>query len=395
MDLGYRMFDADNHYYEKTDAFTRYLPKEFAKDFFWVHDQRGHQHIILNGRFWGDYIPNPTFDPISVAGALTDMFSGERPKDAVWADAWKLVEPLAQHPEYQDPTTRIARMDEQGIEACWIFPTLVSGIEQQIRRRVDLTYALLNSLNRWILDEWTFHYQDRIFATPVITLADVDEAIRQLEFALDNGARAVMMRPAPVPTAAGPRSPGDPMFDPFWARCVEAGIPVTCHAGETGYSAYAGDWTGKYELSPFTMTVFEQIATSGRAVSDFVTALLCHGAFTRNPGLKIVLIENGSAWVPHLVELLGKFYKRYHNEFPGHPLDEFAEGVHISPFWEDDIERLAQVVPVEHILAGSDWPHAEGMSEPADFAKGLQGFSAADQRKIMRDNGMALVGIRS
>ena len=29
--LGYAAFDSDNHYYESEDAFTRHLPKKFAK----------------------------------------------------------------------------------------------------------------------------------------------------------------------------------------------------------------------------------------------------------------------------------------------------------------------------------------------------------------------------
>ena len=29
--LGYRAIDVDNHYYEPTDSFTRYLPKEFKR----------------------------------------------------------------------------------------------------------------------------------------------------------------------------------------------------------------------------------------------------------------------------------------------------------------------------------------------------------------------------
>ena len=54
--------------------------------------------------------------------------------------------------------------------------------------------------------------------------------------------------------------------------------------------------------------------------------------------------------------------------------------------WEDDIKGLSEHVRVDHILAGSDFPHAEGILEPTDYAKGLQDFSDADQRKILRDN---------
>jgi len=68
-------------------------------------------------------------------------------------------------------------------------------------------------------------------------------AVRELEWCLDNGARTIVMRPAAVQTANGPRSPADPMFDPFWARVNEAGITTVVHAGDSGYSTqgYAED----------------------------------------------------------------------------------------------------------------------------------------------------------
>ena len=44
-------------------------------------------------------------------------------------------------------------------------------------------------------------------------------------------------------------------------------------------------------------------------------------------------------------------------------------------------------------MAGSDWPHPEGLASPTDFVHGLSEFSASDQRRIMRDNGYALTGL--
>jgi predicted TIM-barrel fold metal-dependent hydrolase len=41
---------------------------------------------------------------------------------------------------------------------------------------------------------------------------------------------------------------------------------------------------------------------------------------------------------------------------------------------------------------GSDFPHAEGMAEPADFAGLLDGLTAAQQRQILRDNAAKLFG---
>ena len=67
-------------------------------------------------------------------------------------------------------------------------------------------------------------------------------------------------------------------------------------------------------------------------------------------------------------------------------MEAFERCVWVSPFWEDDIAEIARYMPVERILAGSDYPHAEGLANPTDFVKGLSAFDEADTKKIMRDN---------
>ena len=271
MSLGYRMYDADNHLYEAADAFTRHLPAHRRKDFYWTTDERGHRHIILGGKHF-DYLPNPTFDPIAVAGCLLEVFAGEKSMLETKNTAYTF-ERLAGRPEYQDRRVRVQRMDDQEVEAALLFPTLVSGVEEATGSDVDLTVDLLWSFNRWLEEEWGFAYQDRLFATPVVSLSDLDEAVRLLEWALERGARAIMVRPSPVPTRMGMRSPADPMFDPFWARAQEAGVLVCGHLSATGYHRYSGDWTGVYEFAPHRpQGPFASIATHGRATMDFFTA---------------------------------------------------------------------------------------------------------------------------
>ena len=90
--------------------------------------------------------------------------------------------------------------------------------EEPLRHDADAVTALFTAFNRWLDEDWGFAHQDRLFAAPYITLADVDWACRELEWALDRGARTVVMRPAAPTTRLGPRSPASPEMDPFWAR---------------------------------------------------------------------------------------------------------------------------------------------------------------------------------
>ena len=84
------------------------------------------------------------------------------------------------------------------------------------------------ALNQWMHETWSFNYEDRIYATPVITLPIVDQAIAELEWVLERGAKVILIRPAPVPGFNGPRSFALPEFDPFWEAVQESGVVVGC-----------------------------------------------------------------------------------------------------------------------------------------------------------------------
>jgi predicted TIM-barrel fold metal-dependent hydrolase len=67
--------------------------------------------------------------------------------------------------------------------------------------------------------------------------------------------------------------------------------------------------------------------------------------------------------------------------------------VWIAPYYEDDLAALAEVIGVDKILFGSDWPHGEGLESPISFTAELTGFSDSYIRKVMRDNAVDLLGV--
>jgi predicted TIM-barrel fold metal-dependent hydrolase len=92
--------------------------------------------------------------------------------------------------------------------------------------------------------------------------------------------------------------------------------------------------------------------------------------------------------------LLSKLHKAHAltpGAFPGgDPVASFRSHVWVAPYYEDDIRALADAVGADHVLFGSDWPHAEGLAEPAAFVDDLHGFTDAEVQAIMRENGLAL-----
>ena len=75
----------------------------------------------------------------------------------------------------------------------------------------------------------------------------------------------------------------------------------------------------------------------------------------------------------------------------GRPSDIFRQHCHVVPFHEDDMAALAELIGVERMLFGSDYPHGEGLAVPNGFAERLSGLSPAEIRMVMRDNTAALL----
>ncbi len=383
--LPYPLFDADNHLYETQDAFTRYLPKEYASAIQYVQIN-GRTKIAIRGQI-SDYIPNPTFEVVARPGAMEEYFATGNPEGKSRREIFG--EPMRSIPAFREPGPRMELMDELSIQRTLMFPTLASLLEERMRDDPELIGVVVHSLNQWLDEVWSFNYKDRIFTTPVISLPIVSKAIAELDWAVERGARAILVRPAPVPGFRGSRSFAQPEFDPFWKRVVEHGVLVAMHSSDSGYARYAQDWEGaKTEMLPFVANAFRMVG-EWRPVTDAVASWVCHGALYRFPELKVAVIENGSAWLMPLLDQMADVYKKMPEAFPSDPVEEIRNRIHISPFWEDNLGELAGVVGVDRVLFGSDYPHPEGLAQPARYIDVLTErtkLSEEDKAKIMGGN---------
>ncbi|MFI0350077.1 amidohydrolase family protein [Actinomadura sp. 9N407] len=388
-ELPYPLFDADNHLYETEDAFTRYLPEAYQGAIEYVQ-VRGRTKIAIRGQI-SEYIPNPTFSKVARPGAQEDYYKNGNPEGRSYREI--VGKPIESIPAFREPGPRLELMNEQGVQRTLMFPTLASLLEERMRDEPELTHAAVHSLNRWLDEVWSFNYQDRIFTTPVITLPIVAEAIKELEWALERGARAVLIRPAPAFGVRGPRSMALPEFDPFWKLVEESGTLVTFHSSDSGYERYAADWEGKTgEYLPFTLQSFRQIG-QWRAIEDTVASLICHGCLSRFPDLKIATIETGSSWVRPLMEKLADTYKKMPQGFQEHPVEQMRRLIHVSPFIEDDMAALADLLGIDRVLFGSDYPHPEGKADPITYVDDLAALPDDAKAKIMGGNLSRLIPV--
>jgi predicted TIM-barrel fold metal-dependent hydrolase len=118
-----------------------------------------------------------------------------------------------------------------------------------------------------------------------------------------------------------------------------------------------------------------------------------HGALFRFPALKVAVIEAGSKWMRPLLDSMAEVYKKAPEAFPGNPIEEIKNRIHVSPFYEDGVEDLVNLIGVDRVLYGSDYPHPEGLAEPTHYVTALENMRVEDQAKIMGGNLAGLLAV--
>ena len=288
-------------------------------------------------------------------------------------------------------------MNEQGIDRALMWPTLASVLEERLADDPVASHVIVHALNEWMYEHWSFCYEDRIFATPVITLAIVDKAIQELDYLVERGARVILIRPATVPDYNGRRrSFALPEFDPFWKRVEEAGVLVGMHSSDDGYTRYTNEWNGiTGEFQPFAgRSLFSSIIGADyRGIKDTVASIIGHGLATRFPNIRFLPVENGTAFVKPLMTTLKKLYAREPERFEEDPMVTWKRSIYVHPFFEEDIHGLIEAVGADNICFGSDYPHPEGMFDPITFIDEISNLTPDQQAKVMGGNLARLMGV--
>jgi len=390
--MDYRLIDADGHYYEPDDCFTRHIESRFKEETIRVdRGSDGRGRVMLRGkRTFMSVMPG---DYASAPGALQGLFAGEVNDGFTHRE----VVNAKDHPAFTDKTARLACMDEQGVEATILLPTLGVAVEYEMRDDVDLSYASLRAFNRWVEEDWGYGADGRIFGVPMLSLLDLDQAMIELRRVLDAGARLVHLCPGPI----NRHSPADPVFDPFWATVAEARVPAVFHVSNSGYNYFYGSLWSEDPANPSHLQSPLQwaLCNTERPVVDTLTALSLHNLFGRHPDIKIISIENGSSWLKHLLKTvdkaaaLGRRGPMIGGKLPARPSESLAEHLWISPFPEDDILGLIDALGTERVLFGSDYPHPEGLRQPRDYISRLDGCDPVVTRKVLRGNTARLLGV--
>jgi predicted TIM-barrel fold metal-dependent hydrolase len=304
-------------------------------------------------------------------------------------------QPEAMRPEYQEREARLALMAQQGVDKCVLYASGMALSAEHYVADTAALYANIRSFNRWFNETWGFNFQDRIHAVALLSLRDLDLAVAETERIIDDGARVVLL---PTGPAYG-RSPGEPYFDPVWSRLAEAGVTIAFHIQPYWYfDALSPAWGHDPNPASWHMSAWQWNNVYGeRPIEDTLSALIYDNLFGRHPELMVIVSEHGAEWAPHFVRHMDKSRGMGRNgpwkggKLTERPSEIFRRHIRVTPYPEDDIPWVVdQLHQSDSLVMGSDFPHAEGLAEPADFAKLLDPLPEDVKGKILRTNAEAV-----
>ncbi len=266
-----------------------------------------------------------------------------------------------------DHDQRIKVLDGDGIAGEVIYPDGITemnmppfgaGLSLPTEEPIvpELQWAGARAHNRWLAELCQMAPERRAGVALCPMLWDVDEAVKEVHWAAENGLKGIL-----IPTRWGKLDAyHNPKYDPVWAACQDTGIIVNLHSGAAPMEDY-GEGQGMMGIYISEVAWF--------AVRP-LTFMLWGGVFERFPELKLMITESTSVWVPEYLQLLDfRFadtpYSAKLGDYTSHlsmkPSEYFSRNVMVGASCMPRKEaEMRYEIGIENLAWGSDYPHPEG-----------------------------------
>ncbi|MCU4182910.1 amidohydrolase [Acidiferrimicrobium sp. IK] len=375
--------DADSHWSEPADLFTRLAPAA-------LKDRVPHHEVVDGQRMW-------VMDGVAIGQAGAGAVIGADGKKAKAVDSLMVWQVEDAHAGASDPKARIGVLDEFGINAQVIFPSTIGLGGQDLGKVADQDLCRISvEIYNDGMAEIQEQSANRLLPMPLMPAWDVDLCVAEARRVGAMGARGVNMTSDPQDLGAPDLA--SPAWDPFWAACAELRLPVHFHIGAsiTGMTFY-GKYFWPSQADGTKLAIGGSLLFIGNA--RVVTNLILAGIFDRHPDLQCVSVESGVGWIPFILETLD--YEMFENapdelaKLRKPPSEYFRSNLYATFWFENNRNRLPDLVEAvgeDRILFETDFPHPTCL-----YPDPLQGVEAkmstlepAVRAKIMGENARTL-----
>lgn len=299
-----------------------------------------------------------------------------------------------------DIVQRDKELDADGVSGEVIFPDadaitgnasppFGAGLSAGEIQDPELAFAGARAHNRFLVDLCSHSPERRAGIALVPICHSIERSVKEIEWlAQQPGIRGIM-----IPTMWRDRTPyNDASYDPVWAACAAANLPVHVHSGEAPREEY-GNHIGIY--------LAEVVFWTHRPIAH----LLFSGAFERFPNLKFVVTEGAGYWVVDMKWKWDQYFGGGHTTkkmaammqgiISKLPSDYFGTNIFVgaSTMSKEEIRRRHSI-GTECVMWGTDYPHPEGTWPntiprlKADFG----GIPVGDARKMLGETAARCYG---
>jgi len=283
------IIDADGHILEPPDTWEKYIDPKFRDRAIRVRkSDDGEEYLEISGRR-SKFFNIKTFTLLGGMGRNTDEIMADM-KEKNYVEAAPFGSMV--------PKERVALLDREGLRASILYPSI--GLTWECETEdPELSLAYAKAYNRWIVD-FCCDYKGRLIPIAHISLADGQEAAKELERSVKEGCRGAFVAPFTLTMKAH----AHPDHDPFWAKAQELGVPVGIHpmAEHPAKRVYQ-----RFKDMKWADWYHNVLGGQGPQQAFFV--LFQYGLFDRFPELKVVVLESGAGWIGAALDRMDTTYE--------------------------------------------------------------------------------------
>jgi predicted TIM-barrel fold metal-dependent hydrolase len=329
----YKLISADSHVVEAPDIWDKWLdPKYRDRAPKLVKDEEG-------GDAW-QYFKDQPAAPLGLVSCVAI------PREGMKWTGFRYGKEV--HPSVHDGQARLEVLDTDGVDAEFLYPPqrAITSFAQYGDKELNL--AGIEAYNQWLFEGFCAADPARLFGVYQIPNLGIETSVKQLHQAAAMGARGAVISTWPAGNPALGRED-----DPFWEAAEELQMPISMHFGLVT--------TQLQHPSPpesaGALGAVSGVIKMGPAIID----LIFSGVFDRFPGVKVLGIEVGCAWIPHVAEMMNDRYWRNRThvglELKKLPSQYLKDNFGFSYIVDQHGIQLRHAIGVENMLWSTDFPH--------------------------------------
>ena len=364
---GFKVIDADAHFYEPADLWDKYVEPQY-------HDQRPRVAKVLGNALF-EYEDAPFSGSVRAKTLLSQM---ESKFGHAYRAKWSME-------------SRLQDMEQEGWDIQVCLPT--NGTKALNYPDPEVAAALCRGYNNWA-HEFCSAAPDRIKFTGVLPGQNIEAMITEARRAVKTlGAISVML-----PSAVADKMWHHADYDPLWQVFQEFDLPLSLHGANSGqpaanarYDPLVGAFIALHQTIGFP---FENMISLGH--------FMYSGILDRYPNLKLLVLEANSGWVPFWLNRLEKYCEgRQSVFFDEHPLklmpqEYFTRQCAVAADADEpSIKYVVDYIGDDNIVFNTDYPHPDAPATSEPLANMMeQPLSDESKRKILWDNSVKIYGER-